>query len=121
MSQTLTRYPERLSIGKLTTTDDTSVLLVPRQTRYLLSAASFTNTTNEKITISVHAKAGGVNYPLAPTEMELEAGAQLLIESPMALEANEELYAQASLKNAVVYFITGTKIPAIPSASDRAQ
>ncbi len=115
------RYPERLALGTLSTTDLTTVLTVPRQTRCLISAASFTNVTNQAVTLSVYALVSDVKYPLAPTEISLEAGAQLLIESPMSLEPNEQLLAECSATNAVVYYVTGTKIPALPSASDRAQ
>jgi hypothetical protein len=62
-----------------------------------------------------------VKYPICPPELSLEGGAQLLIESPISLEAAELLQASCDTERAIVYHVNGTKIPAIPSASERAQ
>jgi hypothetical protein len=116
----LTRVPERLAIGVLDG-KSAAILTVPRQTRYILSSAAFTNLTNATIQLSIYAIVAGTRYPLTPTATQLEGGAQLLIESPMSLEPNEVLYLECNKTKAVSFYISGIRAAALPSASNRAQ
>ena len=111
---------ERLASGTLPV-GNTNVYTVPRQTRVVLSSIHLVNQSSSEVQVDIWVTVGSSTLRVAPVGAVIEPGDMILLETSLAVEANERLVIGSNLEGAVVYYISGQKVAAMPLPTDRAQ
>lgn len=111
---------ERLAFGTLPF-GDTVVYTVPRQSRVVLSSIHLVNQSSGPAEVNIWVTVEDLTLRIAPVSAIIEAGDMILLETSLAVEANEDIIIGSNSTNAVVYYISGQKVAAMPVPTDRAQ
>lgn len=113
--------PERLAFGTVADTSETEVYTVPRHSRMVLASLQLVNLGSSDITVGAWVTVDDAKFRILPRDMVIAGGDMVLLETPVAVEANESLVLQTSEAGALQYYLSGAKVAAIPTPTQRAQ
>jgi hypothetical protein len=113
--------PEKLADGVVQQVVDLVAYAVPRHSRVVISALSLVNIGDSTIEVNVFATSGEARRHLAPRNLEIESGDMFQLTAPHSIEAGESLILETSLVGVLSYYLSGSKLPAVPTPTNRAQ